>query len=49
MLRVDGLSNMQKSGVGIALTLLEGDKVQYCLRFLFKALNNEVEYEALIA
>ncbi|KAL0411924.1 UNVERIFIED_CONTAM: Ribonuclease HI [Sesamum latifolium] len=37
------------SGAGVVLTNLEGDELEYALRFNFKASNNKAEYEALIA
>jgi len=48
VLSVDGSSNQQGSGAGITL---EGPNVliEQALRFAFKASNNQVEYEALIA
>ncbi|XP_077251775.1 uncharacterized protein LOC143890999 [Tasmannia lanceolata] len=46
---VDGSSNEQGSGAGLILTDPDGLSVEYALRFCFKASNNEVEYEALIA
>ncbi|XP_059670727.1 uncharacterized protein LOC132316237 [Cornus florida] len=46
---VDGSSTAQASGAGLALVSLEGENIQYALRFGFKATNNEAEYEALIA
>ncbi|GJY85304.1 reverse transcriptase domain-containing protein [Tanacetum coccineum] len=45
----DGSSCVDGSGVGLILTSPEGTKFTYELRFQFAALNNEVEYEALIA
>jgi len=49
VLSVDGSSNQQGNGVGI---ILEGPSrllIKQALRFVFKANNNQVEYEALIA
>ncbi|GJV88298.1 reverse transcriptase domain-containing protein [Tanacetum coccineum] len=37
------------SGAGLILTDTEGTEFTYALRFKFDAINNEVEYEALIA
>ena len=48
-LSVDGLSNVNRAGVGLVLTLPEGDLIQQAIRCGFKATNNEAEYEALIA
>ena len=46
---VDGSSNAQGSGAGLVLVDPDGLKINYALRFGFKASNNEAEYEALIA
>ena len=48
-LSVDGASNAQGSGAGLILTSPEGIDIEYALRFGFRASNNEVEYEAVIA
>ena len=48
-LQVDGSSTKSGSGAGLVLTGPHGAKVLYALKFGFKASNNEVEYEALIA
>ncbi|KAK3022737.1 hypothetical protein RJ639_045602, partial [Escallonia herrerae] len=48
-LYVDGSSAVASSGVGIILISPEGFVVEYALRFGFQALNNEAEYEALLA
>ncbi|KAK0601168.1 hypothetical protein LWI29_021826 [Acer saccharum] len=48
-LRVDGSSNTHGSGAGVVVSTPEGDSVECALRFDFKATNNQVEYEALIA
>ena len=48
-LSVDGAANAQGSGVGLILTSPEGIDIEYALRFGFRASNNEVEYEAIIA
>ena len=48
-LSVDGLSNVNRSGIGLVLTSPEGDLIQQAIRCGFKAINNEAEYEALIA
>ena len=49
MLSVDGLSNINGAGIGLVLTLPEGDLIQQVIRCGFKATNNEAEYKALIA
>ena len=46
---VDGAANAQRSGVGLILTSPEGIDIEYALRFGFRASNNEVEYETVIA
>ncbi|KAK0586692.1 hypothetical protein LWI29_010873 [Acer saccharum] len=48
-LRVDGSSNTHGSRAGVVVSTPEGDSVECALRFDFKATNNQVEYEALIA
>ena len=48
-LSVDGAANAQGSGADLILTSLEGIDIEYALRFWFRASNNEVEYEAVIA
>ncbi|GAV83640.1 RVT_3 domain-containing protein [Cephalotus follicularis] len=48
-LSVNGLSCITGSGVGLALTSPDGWTLEYALRFKFKAINNEAEWEALIA
>nr|GEY92600.1 reverse transcriptase domain-containing protein [Tanacetum cinerariifolium] len=45
----DGSSCVDGSGAGLILTNLDGVEFTYALRFQFAALNNEAEYEALIA
>ena len=47
-LSVDGAANAQGSGAGLILTSPEGIDIEYALRFGFRALNNEAEYEAII-
>nr|XP_010930438.1 uncharacterized protein LOC105051606 [Elaeis guineensis] len=48
-LHVDGSSNASGAGAELILTGPEGDIVGYALRFNFSTINNEAEYEALIA
>ena len=48
-LRIDGSSNVNKSGAGVVLESPTEEKVCYALRLQFSATNNEAEYEALIA
>lgn len=49
ILHVDGASDSQGSGAGLILVGPEGEKVECALRLLFKAMNNQAEYEALLA
>lgn len=49
ILHVDGLSNINGLGVSLIFASLEGDVLQYALCFRFSSINNEAEYEALIA
>ncbi|XP_022852055.1 uncharacterized protein LOC111373710 [Olea europaea var. sylvestris] len=46
---VDGSSGKTGSGAGIILKSPEGHKLNFTVRFDFKASNNAVEYEALLA
>ncbi|GAV87710.1 RVT_3 domain-containing protein [Cephalotus follicularis] len=48
-LSVDGSFCFTGSGAGLVLTSLDGWTLEYDLRFGFKATNNEIEWEALIA
>lgn len=48
-LEVDGSSNSKGSGARILLKSQEGFKIEQAIHFDFRATNNEVEYEALIA
>ncbi|KAG7533301.1 Reverse transcriptase domain [Arabidopsis thaliana x Arabidopsis arenosa] len=48
-LHVDGSSSKQGSGVGIKLESPTSEILEQSFRLLFKASNNEAEYEALIA
>ena len=45
----DGSSNLKRSGAGIILEGPDGIMIEQSLRFDFKASNNQVKYEALIA
>ncbi|XP_052177528.1 uncharacterized protein LOC127791585 [Diospyros lotus] len=49
LLFVDGASSSQGGGAGIVLVSLEGETLEYSLRFAFPSTNNVAEYEALIA
>ncbi|GKC55171.1 reverse transcriptase domain-containing protein [Tanacetum coccineum] len=49
ILFTDGSSCTDGSGAGLILTNPEGMEFTYALRFRFDAINNEAEYEALIA
>ncbi|XP_058087523.1 uncharacterized protein LOC131234607 [Magnolia sinica] len=46
---VDGSSNSKRAGAGIILVALDSTTIQYAIRLGFKASNNEVEYEGLLA
>ena len=46
---MDGSSNSSGSRAGVILIRSEGDVMEHALRFEFLAINNEVEYETLIA
>ncbi|XP_022040367.1 uncharacterized protein LOC110942913 [Helianthus annuus] len=48
-LYTDGASSKEGSGAGLILIDPEGIEYTYALRFEFKTLNNEAEYEALLA
>ena len=48
-LSIDGAANAQGSEAGLILTSLEGIDIEYALRLGFQAVNNEAEYEAVIA
>ncbi|XP_073105175.1 uncharacterized protein [Elaeis guineensis] len=48
-LHIDGSSNATGLGAGLILTSPKGDVAGYALRFEFLTINNEVEYEALLA
>lgn len=48
-LHVDGSSSSSSSGSGLILAYLEEDIVKYALRFGFSTINNEAEYNTLIA
>ena len=49
VLHIDGAFNAQDSGAGVILINFEGIITKYDIRFNFKASNNQVEYEALLA
>ncbi|XP_059669197.1 uncharacterized protein LOC132314338 [Cornus florida] len=48
-LRVYGSSNLTSAGAGIVITTADGTKLQQSIRLTFPAINNEAEYEALLA
>ncbi|XP_074356507.1 uncharacterized protein LOC141696237 [Apium graveolens] len=48
-LYVDGSSTAERSGAGLILISPEGFTIQQAITFAFKATNNHVEYEALVA
>ncbi|GAA0153629.1 hypothetical protein LIER_37708 [Lithospermum erythrorhizon] len=47
-LYVDGASNPKGVGAGILIQRPEDSCFEYALRFLFQAMNNEVEYKAMV-
>ncbi|KAL0449260.1 UNVERIFIED_CONTAM: hypothetical protein Slati_1482400 [Sesamum latifolium] len=48
LLHIDGSSTTQESGEGIVITSPQGEDMEFAIRFDFKALNNQGEYEALV-
>ena len=46
-IQTDGFAT-KKVGAGVVLTSPEGETLQYVIRLQFSAMNNEVEYEALL-
>ena len=48
-LRINGSFNVNESGAGIILESPTREKISYALRLEFPVLNNEAEYEALLA
>ena len=48
VLHADGASNLQGLGAGLVLITPEANTLKIALKFLFKASNNESEYEAII-
>lgn len=47
-LYVDDPSTKDGSGGGLIIETLQGERHEHALKFVFKASNSEVEYEALI-
>ena len=48
-LYVDDLSTTDRSGAGLIIETPHGERNEHALKFMFKASNNEAEYEALIS
>ena len=48
-LSVDGASQQTEVGIGLQLKSPSGDKIEQAMRLGFSALNNELEYEAILA
>ncbi|XP_071694804.1 uncharacterized protein [Rutidosis leptorrhynchoides] len=48
-LYTDGASSEEGAGIGLLLVSPYGEEITYAIRLKFAALNNEAEYEALIA
>jgi len=46
---IDGSSTNNRSGVGVTLSSLEGEKFQYTIELDFINMNNEAKYEAVLA
>ena len=46
---IDGSCTKEMNGAGVILVSLEKDKFEYALQLRFRAMNNEAEYEALLA
>ena len=46
---MDGASNAMGAGTGIVIITPEGIRLEHSFRLGFKALNNEAEFEALLA
>ena len=44
----DGSLKLGRAGAGVLLISLDGKQLKYILQILWRATNNEVEYEALI-
>jgi len=47
-LYVDSSSTRDGSGTGLIIEIPQGERHEHALKFIFKASNNEAEYEALI-
>ena len=48
IIHMDGSSNKQAGGADVVLHSLEGDEIEWIVRFDFSTTNNEAEYEALV-
>jgi len=48
MLYIDALATNEESGVALSMVLPEGHTGEHVLKFMFKASDNEVKYEALL-
>ncbi|KAK4382881.1 hypothetical protein Sango_2829600 [Sesamum angolense] len=48
LLHVDGSTTTQGSRGRIVINSLQGENMEFAIRFEFKAFNNEVEYEAIV-
>jgi ribonuclease HI len=49
VVHVDGSSTNKRSSAGTTLTSSEGKEFQYTVKMDFITINNEVEYEAVLA
>lgn len=45
---VDGLSTKQGAGAGVLMVNPEKDEFEFAIRYFFKTLKNEAEYQAMI-
>ena len=48
-IHTDGSSNQRSRGTGVVIQTPEGDKIECMIRLDFPTINNEAEYEALVA
>ena len=48
MVHTDGSSVQKMGGVGVVITSIKGDILKYGVQLQFTAIDNEVEYEAIL-
>ena len=46
---MDGASRQMRTGVGLQLKTLTGERIEHAILLDFPASNNEIEYEAILA